>query len=44
MANPFSFDLDRLDADGIIKARERNQDRTKKRMQDIRFDSKPSVE
>mgnify|MGYP003657619211 CR=1 FL=1 len=35
MANPFSFDLDRLDADGIMEARERNQDRTKKRMQDI---------
>ena len=35
MANPFSFDLDRLDAAGIMEARERNQDRTKKRMQDI---------
>ena len=35
MANPFSFDLDRLDADGIIEARERNKDRTKTRMQDI---------
>tara|TARA_R100001129_G_scaffold171730_2_gene142044 strand:+ start:2329 stop:3240 length:912 start_codon:yes stop_codon:yes gene_type:complete len=35
MANPFSFDIDRLDAAGIMEARERNQDRTKKRMQDI---------